>query len=700
MKPSQGTRLCARRGVLFSLLVLLLSAGTEAGAQYRNDRYDRNDGYGIRQSVARISYISGSVSYNRGDDPDNWQPAALNFPMTLGDRVYSGRGSRMELQTSTGTIFLSSETDLASLNLTDDVTQFSIAQGTASFRIRRLREDQTFEVDTPNAAITFESPGVYRVDVGRDGTSYVRVLRGRALVAAGGGEVPIRSGDEMDVWGVDRPEYEVVSIRRSDSWDRWVDSRAGRYRERRVRYASEDIIGVDDLDEYGRWEEIPQYGTCWTPSSVSVSWAPYQTGRWTWVDPWGWTWVDDAPWGWAPFHYGRWVSYRSRWYWVPERRATYWSPALVAFVGGGPGWSASVSIGGGGFVGWFPLGPQDPLVPWWVGTRRYEAPNATYANRSYVTVVNQNVFVSGGFVQQNVIRDPGVLRQVNAAQVMSGPLPMLPTSASIRMTVASRSEAPRPPIEITSRAVVTRLAPPPAPPPFTKKLEVIRENGGAPVAPPDAAKLAVETVGARAPAPVRPVAPEPGRMTLVPRGESKGGVEARPVTAEPRGKEGVVAPSQPVERRVEPQLREEPPARPPESAPKAPPARRDEAWRENENGRPVPPPAARPPVERPPEERVKRPADIPPQQERPAARPPEERQPPPQEKAPVARPPEERRVEQPQPPAARPPEERPQRAERPPEQKPGQEPPPRVERPRRPAVEGKTPVATPQPQKE
>ncbi len=53
---------------------------------------------------------------------------------------------------------------------------------------------------------------------------------------------------------------------------------------------------------------------------VSAGWAPYTTGSWAFVEPWGWTWVDEAPWGFAPFHYGRWIMVRGAWAWVPGAR--------------------------------------------------------------------------------------------------------------------------------------------------------------------------------------------------------------------------------------------------------------------------------------------------------------------------------------------------------------------------------------------
>ena len=81
-------------------------------------------------------------------------------------------------------------------------------------------------------------------------------------------------------------------------------------------------------------------------------------GHWAWIDPWGWSWVDDEPWGFAPFHYGRWAQFGGRWGWVPcpMRETPVYAPALVAWIGGGTGFSLSASFGGGPAVGWFPLG--------------------------------------------------------------------------------------------------------------------------------------------------------------------------------------------------------------------------------------------------------------------------------------------------------------------------------------------------------
>jgi hypothetical protein len=200
---------------------------------------------------------------------------------------------------------------------------------------------------------------------------------------------------------------------------------------------------------------------------------------------------------------------------------------------GGPGYTLSVSPGGGGNVGWFPLAPRDPFVPWW-GSRARETnltnvTNVTYANRTYVTVVNQNTFISGAPVATNTIRDARVLREISAAPVVRGPLPVVPVASSIRVSTKSAGSAPRPPAAALTRAVVTRLAPAPAPAPFREKANLIRENRGAPVDPAQAARLSPVS---RAIRPTRSVVVEPGRVTLTPKKAQGAHPAPVPVTRE------------------------------------------------------------------------------------------------------------------------------------------------------------------------
>ncbi|MBK9063190.1 MAG: hypothetical protein IPL89_08345 [Acidobacteria bacterium] len=493
----------------------------------------------FRQTVARVAFVQGEGSLQRGDDPGSWQPLAVNVPMTIGDRVWTGASGRLELQAPGFRAFVAPRTDLTALNLTEDVQQYSVSQGTASFRVISMDDEDEFEIDTPNAAISLERPGLYRVYVDAAGNTRFAVRLGEARVSAAGGEVSLRTGEEMIVTGIDDPEYDVVAIPFADSWDRWVTSRELRRHEVvSYDYTSHDVLGAEDLDAYGDWDSVPQYGRVWRPRSVAAGWTPYRVGHWIWQDPWGWTWVSSEPWGWAPYHYGRWVVVSRRWCWVPVApnvRHVAYAPALVAFVGGGPGWSLTVSVGGGGggYVGWFPLGPRDPFRPWW--GRQPSSPvsrNVVYTNRAYATVMERSAFVSSRPAQTVVVRDAAIVRQLQSAPVVQGPLPVLPTRESLRSTTVA---AQRPPDAVLARPVAVRLAPPAAPPAFDRKVEAIREGRGAPLTPESASRLAAQPGAAARPAvAVRPVVLPDRKVQLAPRKDAEGAPPPDPIRARSR----------------------------------------------------------------------------------------------------------------------------------------------------------------------
>jgi len=127
-------------------------------------------------------------------------------------------------------------------------------------------------------------------------------------------------------------------------------------------------VGSEDLDAYGHWVNVPDYGQVWSPT-VGASWTPYRAGRWVWEPYWGWTWVSYEPWGWVPYHYGRWFLYGTSWLWWPGpvNYGSYrpeWAPAYVSFFGLGGHQGVSVGFGFES-VGWLPIGPSDHFYPWY-----------------------------------------------------------------------------------------------------------------------------------------------------------------------------------------------------------------------------------------------------------------------------------------------------------------------------------------------
>ncbi len=479
--------------------------------------------------VARLSYTHGSVSFNPAGT-DDWVNTVVNRPITTGDKLWTDNGARAELHIGSAAIRLSGNTGFSFLNLSDNVSQIRVTEGTINIRVRSLDNEETFEVDTPNLAFSILRPGRYRIDVNEAGdTTSVFVRDGEGEVTGGGSAYTIHPREAGTFIGIEQLDADVQRFGGDeDDFDHWCGDRDRREdRSTSSRYVSRDVIGYEDLDDYGGWRPVPEYGNVWFPHTTVVGWAPYRYGHWVWISPWGWTWVDDEPWGFAPFHYGRWVVVRGVWGWVPcpPRPAVVevayvrpvYAPALVAWVGG-PHFAVGVGIGGGGGVGvaWFPLGPREVYVPSYRVSRTYvnnvnvsnTTVNNTYVTNVYnTTVVNNtnnanNVRISNiKYVNQGV---PGAVTatshetftsaqpvgkhmiKVDERDVANAPVATAaaPVGAPPKQAVlgAGAPARVRPPEVLQNRAVVAKTAPPPPPARFEQQQEAIRANGGRPIA--------------------------------------------------------------------------------------------------------------------------------------------------------------------------------------------------------------------------
>lgn len=375
----------SRVAACVTTLLFALVASTPLCAQDVDDPPSR---------VARLSVVRGDVSFSPAGEND-WVEATLNRPLIAGDRLWTGRDARTELQFGGAAVRLDEESSFQILNLDDRTIQVEITQGTLNLRVRRIYQDQIYEIDTPTLAFNVTRPGQYRIDVDPQGQhTTVAVWNGGGDVYGENASFPVRDGEAIRFFNSTLHDYEVYDIPRPDSFDRFCLDRDERFdRAASLRYVPEDLVGYSDLDEYGSWNEVAEYGAVWYPTRVAATWAPYRDGHWIWQDPFGWTWVDHAPWGFAPFHYGRWAYIGNRWGWVPGpiRVRPVYAPALVAFVGG-HGWNVGISMGGSGPVGWFPLGPREVYVPPYRVSRRYftgvNMTNTTINNTMIVNIYN------------------------------------------------------------------------------------------------------------------------------------------------------------------------------------------------------------------------------------------------------------------------------------------------------------------------
>jgi hypothetical protein len=429
--------------------------------------------------VARISFIDGTVSFQPGGTGD-WGTAARNRTVTVGDKIWADKDSRAELQAGQATIHVGSMTALSFLNLDENITQMRLAEGALNFRVRELREGDLYEVDTPNLAFTVKQAGDFRIDVNENGDgTRITAIRGEGEVTASGKTYAVHSGERAEFNGTDNVEYTVSQAAGPDGLDRWADERDLKEdNSTSARYVSRDVPGYSDLDDNGTWSEQPDYGPVWYPNSVSVGWAPYSSGYWNWVGPWGWTWVDYEPWGFAPFHYGRWAFIGSRWGWCPGPffGRPVFGPAFVGFFGG-PRFGVGFGFGGG--VGWFPLGFGEPFFPWFrcghgfrerinvrntfirntnilntTNVRNFNFVNAHNVNA--VTVASHSAFVNGQAINRGSVRLTAA--SLKGAQVTNS-VGLLPTRRSSIGAANAGAHVSTPPSSVQNRSVMARTAP-------------------------------------------------------------------------------------------------------------------------------------------------------------------------------------------------------------------------------------------------
>ena len=337
--------------VLLASFAFVLQFSTIAKAQDDNNDDQGQDPPG---RVARLNYSQGSVSFRPAGE-DDWVTAVPNRPMVTGDDLWADENSRAEVHVGSAALRLGPQTGITFLALDDNTTQIRLAQGSLIVRVRHVDDDDTYEIDTPNIAFTLLQPGEYRIDVSQDGNqTIVTTWHGRGHVTGGGFSYNVVAGQTATFTGnQDHLDYDLGQVPDQDDFDSWAFDRDDREdRADSANYVSREMTGYEDLDEYGDWSYVAGYGPCWHPRAIVVGWAPYRFGHWVYVGPWGWTWVEDEPWGFAPFHYGRWAFAGGGWVWVPGPVVVrpVWAPALVAFVGGGPGFHFSAGVG----VGWFP----------------------------------------------------------------------------------------------------------------------------------------------------------------------------------------------------------------------------------------------------------------------------------------------------------------------------------------------------------
>ncbi len=327
----------ARRSALLTLTLLAPSLGV-AQDSYRH---------------GRVLHVEGTVTIQRASDTVA-EEAVPNLPFLPGDRVWTDRESRGEVQFADGSLLRIDRRTRVEYAAHEerrggDRIGLALGSGTLIVRQQEGRDRSSISIEAPGGLyVDLLEGGVYRVGL-EAGETRIAVYRGEALVE-GDRRVRVRGGEQL--WargGAVGRSAEALGRGDLDDFGLWDEDRQGGQvwaREQSEYLPDEVSVYGPELERHGAWYYEVEVGHVWRPY-VGGSWRPYTDGRWVWTS-YGWTWVPNENWGWAVSHYGRWgFSARLGWYWIPSGG---WGPAWVS-------WATSDN-----YVAWCALGHRDRPV--------------------------------------------------------------------------------------------------------------------------------------------------------------------------------------------------------------------------------------------------------------------------------------------------------------------------------------------------
>ncbi len=363
-------------GLCATALAALLALSTGCTALAEPPEQGRQSVQGVQGDVptraGRVAEVSSGVWIY---DPDGreWLQLQRNQSVGEGDRIRTDERAGATLTIGSSTLWVDERSEIEFNALAEQRVSVQIVRGGAGVRLRSPQAADEWTFQTLEGRVSFEREGLYRISQLDRGTQ-TQAWQGKLRFDSRAMDVPpvfVTTNEQAEFWWDNGPRTERQPLQR-DAFAQILltDERAAISLPVPANVVSPEMTGVEELSRYGAWQQSPEYGQVWVPTTVIVEdWAPYRYGRWVWSSRWGYTWVDDMPWGFAPFHYGRWAYWRDRWCWVPgpyEPRPAY-APAVVGWVGGA---GLSINVWSGGrrpppprYGAWVPLAPREAYYP-------------------------------------------------------------------------------------------------------------------------------------------------------------------------------------------------------------------------------------------------------------------------------------------------------------------------------------------------
>lgn len=217
---------------------------------------------------AGLSHVEGSVVYAPAGATD-WVDLPRNRAIVRGDRLWTDKGGRAEVQLGPAALHMDSNTflEVTALDQRGLHVNLNLNEGTINARVRQREGTESFEIRTPQLTFRPLQLGDYRIDTDPvRGITRVTLRSGNALVfGAGSGTLALQTGQQITFAGNDL-KVTSQATPRDDSFDRWASDR---------NRAADQAISA---------RQVPRAVIAQQPQ-------PNPQGHWEWISPWGWTWV-------------------------------------------------------------------------------------------------------------------------------------------------------------------------------------------------------------------------------------------------------------------------------------------------------------------------------------------------------------------------------------------------------------------------
>jgi hypothetical protein len=343
-------------------------------------------------TIGRVYYIDGDLLRYVPEEKD-WVSMVIDAPFGTEDTFFSGNRGMAEMIVPNGTwIRIGENTQIQIIALDTDLSEMDIASGVARFYNKSFRS--VIKATSPYGYVLANPGAVFDFYVGENSVEVVAVKGKVSFVhAATNIRYDVSAGSPSILADQDQVSSGEGTV--DPDWDRWNTTRENFWATKaRMRGRSFEFLppGLQDesyaLEENGRWESVPYEGSSrwfWRPTTVSVGWSPFTTGRWTDWDG-DQVWIPAEPFGYVTHHYGNWIYVRNRWYWAPPVAVLrvglpllnigfFWSPGRVSW------------IHSGSYVGWVPLAPRETYY----SHRNWGGPHEVVVTNVKITQININI---------------------------------------------------------------------------------------------------------------------------------------------------------------------------------------------------------------------------------------------------------------------------------------------------------------------